>query len=81
MHESMVSREMWTYDCLGCLHEWQREFESRRSADGHGGDVIIYSLNGQRCVSPWSELYCPSCGGYNVKILPVGWAAVHTLPG
>jgi hypothetical protein len=80
MHESMISREMWKYECLGCLHEWQEEFEVGRSSDGHGGDVVVYSRMGQRCISPWAELFCPRCGGYDVKTLPTGWVEVAALP-
>jgi hypothetical protein len=80
MHESMVSRETWTYECLGCLHEWQEEYEVRRTLDGHGGEAIVYSRMGLRCVSPWAEPCCTSCGGYNVKILPTGWTAPPARP-
>jgi hypothetical protein len=80
MHESIVSRETWTYECLGCLHEWQQEYEVRRSLDGHGGETTVYSRMGLLCVSPWAEPFCPSCGGYNVKILPTGWAASAAPP-
>ena len=80
MHDSMISREMWTYDCLGCLYEWQEEFEVRRSPDGHGGEAVVYGRGGHRCVSPWAELCCPACGGYNVKTFPVGWTAPLTRP-
>lgn len=80
MHESMISRETWKYECLGCLHEWQQEYEVRRSLDGHGGETVVYSRTGLRCVSPWAEPCCPSCDGYNVKILPTGWAAPPAPP-
>ena len=80
MHESMISHETWNYECLGCLHEWQEEFEVGRSEDGHGGETVVYSQLGQRCISPWSELFCPSCGGYDVKILPTGWTARASIP-
>ena len=80
MHESMVSLEMWTYECLSCLHEWQVEFEVGRCQDGHGGEVIVHRREGQRCTSPWAELYCPSCGSYEVKILPTGWVQLAPLP-
>src|SRR5690349_20521311 len=80
MHESMVSHETWTYECLTCLHEWQEEFEVGRCADGHGGDAVTYRRMGHRCVCPWAELFCPSCGGYDVKILPAGWVRVAPLP-
>ena len=80
MHESMISRETWKYECLGCLYEWEEEFEVGRSSDGHGGDVVVYSRMGQRCISPWAELCCPRCGGYDVKTLPTGWAEVAVLP-
>jgi hypothetical protein len=80
MHESMVSNETWTYECLSCLHEWRLEFEVGRFADGHGGEVVVYSHGGHRCTSPWAELYCPSCGCYDVKILPTGWAEVPPIP-
>lgn len=80
MHESMISSETWTYECLGCLHEWREEYEVRRSPDGHGGEAVVYSRSGLRCVSPWAEPCCPGCGGYNVKILPTGWTAPPTPP-
>jgi hypothetical protein len=79
MHESMISRETWKYECLGCVHEWEEEFEVGRSSDGHGGETVVYSRKGHRCTSPWTELFCPSCGGYDVKTLPTGWAAALPL--
>jgi Zn finger protein HypA/HybF involved in hydrogenase expression len=80
MHESMISRETWTYECRSCLHEWQEVFQAGRFSDGHGGEVIIYSRLGHRCTSPWAELFCPSCGGCDVKILPTGWTEGSPLP-
>lgn len=80
MYESMVSLETWSYGCSSCLHEWQVVFEVGRCPDGHGGEVIVHSRSGQRCTSPWAELYCPSCGGWEVKILPTGWTHVARLP-
>ncbi|MCW2944483.1 MAG: hypothetical protein JWR24_1200 [Actinoallomurus sp.] len=80
MHESMVTRETWTYECLSCLHEWQEDYGVARFSDGHGGEVIVYSRMGHRCTSPWAELFCPACGGYDVKILPAGWTQVPPLP-
>jgi hypothetical protein len=80
MHESMILRETWKYECLGCLHEWQEEFEVRRSLDGHGGETVAYGRMGQPCISPWAELCCPSCGGYNVKTFPVGWTVPLARP-
>jgi hypothetical protein len=79
MHESMISRETWKYECLGCLHEWQEDFEVGRSSDGHGGEVVVYRHFGQRCTSPWAEPVCPSCGGYDVKLLPTGWRVVAPI--
>jgi hypothetical protein len=35
---------------------------------------------GQRCISPWAELFCPACGGYDVKILPTGWTTPSPIP-
>lgn len=80
MHESMIWRETWTYECRSCEHEWHEEFEIGRSPDGHGGEVTVYSRMGQRCVSPWTELFCPSCGGYDVTILPTGWGRIPREP-
>jgi hypothetical protein len=80
MHESMISHETWKYECLGCLHEWQKEFEVGRSSDGHGGEAVVYHHLSQRCTCPWAEPVCPSCGGYDVKILPTGWNVVAPIP-
>jgi len=80
MHELMISRETWTYECLGCLLVWQKEYEVGRSEDGHGGEAVVYRYLGQRCISPWAELFCPSCGSYDVKILPTGWTAPPRIP-
>jgi hypothetical protein len=74
MHDCMVCHETWTYKCLGCLHDWHEEFDVGRFSNGHGGEVIVYRRMGHRCTSPWAELCCPRCGGYDVKIVPVGWA-------
>jgi hypothetical protein len=80
MRESMISRETWKYECLGCLHEWQEDYEVGRSSDGHGGEVVVYNHLGHRCTSPWAEPVCPSCGAYDVKLLPTGWAVVTPIP-
>lgn len=80
MRESSTSPETWTYECLGCLHEWQEEYEVRRAPDGHGGEAVVYSRRGLRCLSPWAEPCCPSCGGYNVKVMPAGWTAPPAGP-
>jgi hypothetical protein len=80
MHESMISPETWTYECLACLHEWHEEFEVGHCADGHGGEVVYYRRNGHRCTSPWAELFCPSCGSYDVKILPPGRPRSQAVP-
>jgi hypothetical protein len=80
MHESMISRETWKYECLACLHEWQEDYEVGRSSDGHGGAVVVYRHLGHRCTSPWTEPVCPSCGGYDVKPLPTGWRVVAPIP-
>lgn len=78
MGESMISLETWTFECAGCLHEWREDFEVGHAADGHGGAVVYYRRDGHPCTSPWSERCCPSCGGYDVKIVP--HASVRARP-
>jgi hypothetical protein len=80
MHESMISREMWTYECLACEHEWSEDFEVCCCADAHGGEVVYYRRKGHRCTSPWTEPFCPSCGSYDVKILPPGRPRSQAVP-
>lgn len=70
MHESTIVLETWTFRCATCQYEWDISYEARHAGDGQGGDVVSYWRRGQRCVSPWCEPECESCGGYAVKPLP-----------
>lgn len=80
MRDSMVSTETWNYECSTCLHQWNDEYEVWQGSDGHGGAVVGYLRNGHRCTSPWSELVCPACGGYEAKILPTHRDRRPTVP-
>lgn len=70
MHEPTIIQQVWTYRCASCQHVWGVRFEEWHVGDGHGGDVVHYRRNGQRCVSPWTEMSCVDCGGYAVTPLP-----------
>lgn len=70
MHEPTIVQEIWTYRCATCLHVWDVRYEAWHAGDGHGGDVVHYRRNGQRCVSPWSDVACANCGSYAVTPLP-----------
>lgn len=76
MREIVVTRETWLYECLRCDNVWDVDYEVWHARDSHGGDVVTYRKQGQRCISPWKEVICPHCGSFDVKPLP----AKTTLP-
>lgn len=70
MREPIIALEVWRYECLCCLHEWEETFEVWHVADGHGGEAVGYRHDGQFSTSPWTELMCPACHGCSVKTFP-----------
>lgn len=80
MREPVVSREVWRYECLSCLYEWQESYEVWHVADGHGGDAVGYHHDGQSSTSPWTELMCPTCHGCSVKTFPATTIVRRPVP-
>ncbi|WP_433240042.1 hypothetical protein ACQPYK_33760 [Streptosporangium sp. CA-135522] len=72
MHEEFSTREIWPLECLHCRHVWQEEYLVRRSTDGHGHDVVLWTRSGILVQPPWSGLSCPGCGDSSVKAFPAG---------
>jgi hypothetical protein len=70
MREPLIALEVWRYECLSCLHEWQESYEVWYVPDGHGGDAVGYRHDGQCSTSPWTELMCPVCHGCAVQTFP-----------
>jgi hypothetical protein len=70
VREPLISREVWHYECVSCLHEWREIFEIWHVPDGHGGEAVLYRHDGLSSTSPWTELMCPSCHGCSVRTFP-----------
>jgi hypothetical protein len=74
MRETWSSHATWVYECLYCFETWEEEFDIRHSADGHGGEVVLFEHDGHRCTTPWVDHTCPYCGSLNVKAVQAPWA-------
>ncbi|MBC6469716.1 hypothetical protein [Actinomadura alba] len=74
MREPVIAIEVWRYECLCCLHEWEETFEVWHVADGHGGDAVGYRHDGQSSTSPWTGLMCPACHACSIKTFPAASA-------
>ncbi|GAA4140807.1 hypothetical protein [Actinomadura keratinilytica] len=70
MHDTWSSHESWVYECLNCLTTWREEFEVVHTADGHGGEVVVYAHEGHPCTTPWLDHVCPRCRCQSVKTFP-----------
>jgi hypothetical protein len=79
MREPVIALEIWRYECLCCLHEWEETFEVWYVANGHGGDAVGYRHDGQFSTSPWTELMCPVCHGCSVKTFPAATVVRHPV--
>jgi hypothetical protein len=73
MYETWSSHETWVYECLCCFEIWEEEFDIRHSADGRGGEVVVFEHHGHRCPTPWVDHACPYCGSVNVKAVQAPW--------
>ncbi|WP_153531867.1 hypothetical protein [Actinomadura macrotermitis] len=73
MRDAWSSHEVWVYECLHCDTTWDEEFDVRHASDGHGGEGVVYEHEGHRCMAPWCDHTCPTCGGQNVKSYAAPW--------
>ncbi|GAA1527760.1 hypothetical protein GCM10009678_06840 [Actinomadura kijaniata] len=72
VRDVQVITEKWYFYCMNCLCSWQRDFEARHCDDGHGGDHVVWRLNGHAALPPWVDPLCPTCQGFQVKAFPGG---------
>ncbi|MBW8481650.1 hypothetical protein [Actinomadura parmotrematis] len=81
MRDAWSSHEVWVYECLCCAASWDEEFEVRHTADGHGGEGVVYEHAGHRCTVPWCDDHtCAACGSQNVKAFSAPWRRRATAP-
>lgn len=80
MREAWSSHESWVYECLSCYTTWQEEYDARHTADGHGGEAVVYKHDGQCCTSPWCDHVCPNCESQNVKAFSAPWGRSLKAP-
>ncbi|KAB2344061.1 hypothetical protein [Actinomadura rudentiformis] len=80
VRDAWSSHESWVYECLCCSTTWEEQFEARHTADGHGGEAVVYEHDGHRCTTPWTDHVCPNCESQNVKALPAPWAKRSDVP-
>ncbi|WP_067483498.1 hypothetical protein [Actinomadura hibisca] len=80
VRDAWSSHEIWIYECGCCGTSWDEEFDVRHTADGHGGEAVVYEHDGCRCMTPWLDHPCRECSSGNVKAFAAPWRRRAAVP-
>jgi hypothetical protein len=70
MRDITTSHETYHFFCRRCSHAWEQAYDIRRWTDNQGQERVACTIAGAPVTAPWGEVSCPSCGGFQVSLVP-----------
>jgi hypothetical protein len=70
MHDLTVTQETFELCCRSCGHTWEAEYETRRSREWAGSEMIEFLVDGLAVVSPYGGVPCPQCRDIRTAVTP-----------
>jgi hypothetical protein len=70
-------RRTLPFECRGCWHVWEEEYQVRNIDDEHGNAGEVWLREGVPVPPPSSGAICPQCGCQQATTFPTGYLAHH----
>ena len=81
MHDLTVTQETFELLCRSCGHSWEAEYETRRSREWAGAEMVEFLLNGLPAFSPYDGVPCPRCRDIRTAVTPQIRSVRSAVPG
>jgi hypothetical protein len=70
MHDLTVTQETFELCCRSCGHTWEAEYETRRSREWAGSEMIEFLVDGLAVLSQYGGVPCPQCRDIRTAVTP-----------
>jgi hypothetical protein len=70
VHDLTITQETFEFRCRACEHTWETEYETRRSREWAGAEMIEFLVRGLPVPSPYDGVACPSCRDIRTAVIP-----------
>jgi hypothetical protein len=70
VHDLTITQETFEFRCRACEHTWETEYETRRSREWAGAEMIEFLVRGLPVPSPYDSVACPSCRDIRTAVIP-----------
>ncbi|HEY9376714.1 MAG TPA: hypothetical protein VIQ02_06425 [Jiangellaceae bacterium] len=70
LHDLTITEETFELRCRACGHTWETEYETRRSREWAGAEMIEFLIGGLPVPSPYDGVACPRCSDIRTAVIP-----------
>jgi hypothetical protein len=70
VHDLTITQETFELRCRTCEHTWEIEYETRRSREWAGAEMIEFLVGGLPVPSPYDGVACPRCRDIRTAVTP-----------